>query len=47
MYVGLYVGANRDQNQFDEPNPYARDNDTGLFRRLWSWLRSLFAPVRD
>jgi hypothetical protein len=42
MYVGLYVAANRDREQFAEDRHYERGE--GLFHRLSIWLKRLFLP---
>jgi hypothetical protein len=42
MYVGLYVAANRDRDQFADDDRHDRDG-VGFFAWLSSCLRRLFA----
>jgi hypothetical protein len=42
MYVGLYVAANRDRDQFAEDDHHDRDG-IGFFAWLSNCLRRLFA----
>jgi hypothetical protein len=42
MFVGLYVAANRDREQFAENDHH--DQDDGFSRWLSLWLKRLFSP---